>query len=225
MSAHRFWCTLTTLKVSSGSCGTSSICSAVRCCTRSCGTSFAPSCTTAMISSMTGGTGMSPSEPFRLTPTPRFRKRPQPREHLRQPQECSTPLPSSSLEFPHCAGTDTVGTSSHHRRGKTSQEQPMKTHKMDASEPFQLTPTPGSPGARAVSQNGFSLSPFSRPLSLAIAATQAERPAKRRNSNTSAPGNKDDLGRQLLFINTRLGLRNARDAPREHLLLQREVSQ
>ena len=39
-----------------------------------------------------------------------------------------------------------------------------------------------------------------------IAATQAERPAKRRNSNAPAPGNKDDLERQLLFISTRLGL-------------------
>ena len=43
-----------------------------------------------------------------------------------------------------------------------------------------------------------------------IAATQPERPTKvRRNSNTT--GSKDDLERQLLFVSTRLGLRNARD--------------
>ena len=43
-----------------------------------------------------------------------------------------------------------------------------------------------------------------------FASTQPERPTKVR-CNSNATGSKDDLERQLLFISTRFGLRNARD--------------
>ena len=39
---------------------------------------------------------------------------------LREMQKLSTPLPTSPLGLPHCAGADTVGASSHRRNDKAS---------------------------------------------------------------------------------------------------------
>ena len=81
--------------------GTSTICSTLRCCTRSSGTNlrFGLSCA-------------PPTQAESPQRSPASSAAQGHKEFLRQPQEFSTPSPTSPLGLPYCAGTDTVDASS-----------------------------------------------------------------------------------------------------------------
>ena len=81
--------------------GTSTICSANRCCTRSSGTNL-----------RLGLSCAPPTQPESPQRSPASSAAQGHEEFLRQPQEFSTPSPTSPLGLPYCAGTDTVDASS-----------------------------------------------------------------------------------------------------------------
>ena len=121
------------LNSSATSCGkgTSTICSPNRCCTRSCGTNPVTSsiysrnwgtstiCSTLRCCTRSSGTnlrfGLSCAPPTQAESpqrSPASSAAQGHKEFLRQPQEFSTPSPTSPLGLPYCAGTDTVDASS-----------------------------------------------------------------------------------------------------------------